>query len=325
MDTEKLVIIGSGPAGLTAAIYAARAALRPLCFEGHSAGGLIPGGQLMFTTEVENYPGFPEGIRGPQMMRAFRDQAERFGTRFITEDVTELNLRERPFTIRSDEHTVRAHAVIIATGARANWLGLPNEKRLAESGGGVSACAVCDGALPIYRDQVLAVVGGGDSAIEEGSYLTRYARKVYLIHRRDRLRASKAMQERFFRLVEQQKMEPIWDTVVVDVLGDRSVSGLRLKNAKTGQERDLPVKGLFLAIGHTPNTELVKGQVDLDEKGYIRLQTPAGTYGTATNIEGVFAAGDVADHVYRQAVTAAGTGCMAALDAERWLAGRAIE
>jgi len=325
MDVEKLVIIGSGPAGLTAAIYAARAALRPLCFEGHSAGGMIPGGQLMFTTEVENYPGFPEGITGPQMMKAFRAQAGRFGTRFITEDVTALDLRERPFTIRSDEHTVRTHALIVATGARANWLGLPNEKRLAESGGGVSACAVCDGALPIYRDQELAVVGGGDSAIEEGSYLTRFARKVYLIHRRDRLRACKAMQERFLRLVEQKKMEAIWDTVVVDVLGDQSVSGLRLKNVRTGQERELAVRGLFLAIGHTPNTELLKGQLELDEKGYVRLHTAAGSYGTATSVEGVFAAGDVADPVYRQAVTAAGSGCMAALDAERWLAARGIE
>jgi thioredoxin reductase (NADPH) len=319
---EKLIIIGSGPAGLTAAIYAARAALKPLMFEGFSAGGLIPGGQLMFTTDVENYPGFPKGILGPDLMKAFRDQAERFGTRFITQDVTEVDFRKRPFTIKSDEHTVQAHAVIIATGARANWLNLENEQRLAKTGGGVSACAVCDGALPIFRNQEVAVVGGGDSAIEEGSYLTKFAKKVFLIHRRGELRASKAMQERFFRLVAEKKMEPVWDTVVIDVLGQQAVAGLKLKNVKTNQERELPIRGLFLAIGHTPNTELFAGQIDLDDKKYIRLPKSPGT---ATNIEGVFAAGDVADRVYRQAVTAAGTGCMAALDAERWLAAQGIE
>lgn len=315
MAIEKLVIIGSGPAGLTAAIYAARAALNPLCFEGFNAGGLIPGGQLMFTTDVENYPGFPQGILGPKMMRAFREQAARFGTRFVTEDVTRVDLNNRPFTIQSDSQTVQAHAVIIATGASANWLGVPNEKRLADSGGGVSACAVCDGALPIFRNQPLAVVGGGDSAVEEGSYLTKFASKVYLIHRRDELRASKAMQERFFRLVYQQKMEPVWNSQVVGVLGDQSVSGVRLRDS-AGQERDLSVKGLFVAVGHTPNSQLVRDIIACDEKGYINVAGPT----TATNISGVFAAGDVADHVYRQAVTAAGTGCMAALDAERWLA-----
>lgn len=312
---ESLVIIGSGPAGLTAAIYAARAALKPLMFEGFSAGGLIPGGQLMFTTDVENYPGFPKGVLGPEMMRAFRDQAERFGTRFITQDVTKVDLGKRPFRIQSDDQQVEAHAVIIATGARANWLGLPNEKRLAESGGGVSACAVCDGALPIYRNQEVVVVGGGDSAVEEGSYLTKFARKVYLVHRRDQLRASKAMQERFFKLSEQGKMEPVWDSQVVDVLGDSAVSGVRLKNVRTGATRDLTCKGVFMAIGHTPNTELFRGVLALDDKQYIKVGP-----GTRSSIDGVFAAGDVADHVYRQAVTAAGTGCMAALDAERWLA-----
>lgn len=321
MNVERLVIIGSGPAGLTAAIYGARASLQPLVFEGFSAGGLIPGGQLMFTTEVENYPGFPEGVMGPKMMRAFRAQAERFGTRYITQDVTRVDFTKRPFTIKSDEHEVQAHAVIICTGARANWLGLPNEKRLAESGGGVSACAVCDGALPAFRNQALAVVGGGDSAIEEGSYLTKFASKVYLIHRRDQLRASKAMQERFFKLVEHGKMEPVWNSSIVDVLGGDSITGVRLRD-QSGAERDLPVKGLFLAIGHTPNTELFRGIITLDDKGYIALPKPPGT---ATNIEGVFAAGDVADHVYRQAVTAAGTGCQAALDAERWLAAQGIE
>lgn len=316
MATEKLVIIGSGPAGLTAAIYAARANLEPLVFEGFSAGG-IPGGQLMTTTEVENYPGFPEGVMGPKMMQAFREQAARFGTRFIREDVTRIDFSRRPFTLAGDEHEVAAKAVIIATGARANWLGLPNEKRLAESGGGVSACAVCDGALPAFRNQPLAVVGGGDTAIEEGSYLTKFASKVYLIHRRDTLRASKIMQERFFRLAEQGRMEPVWNSVVVDVLGQSKIEGIRLENTQDKAQRDLPVKGLFVAIGHTPNTELFRNVIDCDDKGYIRVPKPPSTY---TNIEGVFAAGDVSDYTYRQAVTAAGSGCMAALDAERWLA-----
>lgn len=322
MSVEKVVIIGSGPAGLTAAIYAARAALAPLVFEGFNAGGLIPGGQLMFTTEVENYPGFPESITGPEMMKAFRDQAERFGTRYIREDVHTVDFGQRPFVVKSDGHAVEAHTVIIATGARANWLGLENEQRLAQSGGGVSACAVCDGAMPIYRDKELVVVGGGDSAIEEGSYLTKFARKVHLIHRRDQLRASKAMQERFFKLVEQGKMEPVWDAVVVDVLGDEAITGVRIRNVKTEQVRDLPCGGMFLAIGHTPNTEMFKAHLELDGKGYIKLPDLASTY---TSVAGVFAAGDVADHVYRQAVTAAGSGCMAAIDAERWLAAQGIE
>ncbi len=322
MSTEKVVIVGSGPAGLTAAIYAARAALQPLVFEGFNAGGLIPGGQLMFTTEVENFPGFPEGVTGPELMKAFRDQAERFGTRFIREDVTAVELGRRPLVVKSDGHAVQTHALVIATGARANWLGLENEQRLAQSGGGVSACAVCDGAMPMYRGQELVVVGGGDSAIEEGSYLTKFAGKVHLVHRRDELRASKAMQERFFKLVDQGKMVPQWDSVVVDVLGDTTITGVRLKNVKTNAQRDLPCKGLFLAIGHTPNTELFKDVLECDEKGYLKLAQPGGS---ATSIPGVFAAGDVADHTYRQAVTAAGTGCMAALDAERWLAEQGIE
>lgn len=322
MSTEKVVVIGSGPAGLTACIYAARAALNPVCFEGFNAGGLIPGGQLMFTTEVENYPGFPEGVTGPVMMKAFRDQAERHGTRYIREDVNEVDFTKRPFVIKSDEHTVEAHAVIIATGARANWLNLENEQRLAKSGGGVSACAVCDGAMPMYRDQDLVVIGGGDSAVEEASYLTKYAKKVHLVHRRDELRASKAMQERFFKLVDQGKMAPVWDTVVTDVLGDTSITGVRVKNVKSGEERDFPCKGLFLAIGHTPNTEIFRDYLECDETGYLKLQNPGRSY---TSVEGVFAAGDVADHIYRQAVTAAGTGCMAALDAERWLAEKGIE
>jgi thioredoxin reductase (NADPH) len=311
---EKVVIIGSGPAGLTAAVYAARAALQPLVFEGFSAGGLIPGGQLMFTTEVENYPGFPHGVQGPELMQAMRGQAARFETRFITEDVIEADLKQRPFRVRSDSHAVEAHAVIIATGARANWLGLENESRLAKTGGGVSACAVCDGALPAFRNQELAVIGGGDSAVEEGSYLAKYAKKVYLIHRRDALRASKAMQARFFRLVELGKMQPVWNAVVVDMRGAERLEALRLRDTHTGAERDLPCRGVFMAIGHTPNTDLFRGQLDLDDKAYVRVGP-----GTRTSLEGVFAAGDVADHVYRQAVTAAGTGCMAALDAERWL------
>jgi thioredoxin reductase (NADPH) len=322
MEIEKLVIIGSGPAGLTACIYAARAALNPVCFEGFNAGGLIPGGQLMFTTDVENYPGFPEGILGPKMMKAFRVQAARFGTRFVTEDVTKVDLANRPFTVTSDSHTVRAHAVIIATGASANWLGVPNEKRLADSGGGVSACAVCDGALPIFRNQVLAVVGGGDSAIEEGSYLTKFASKVYLIHRRDELRASKAMQERFFRLVKEGKMEPLWNSEVTGILGDQSVTGARVRDTRSGAERDLPLRGIFMAIGHTPNSQLFRDYLASDNKGYIVLTDPPST---RTDVEGVFVAGDVADHVYRQAVTAAGTGCQAALDAERWLAAQGTE
>jgi thioredoxin reductase (NADPH) len=320
--TEQLVIIGSGPAGLTAAIYAARANLRPLCFEGFNAGGLIPGGQLMFTTEVENFPGFPATILGPALMKAFRDQAEHFGTRFIRDDVTAVDFGQRPFVVKSADETVAAQAVIVATGARANWMDLENEQRLAKSGGGVSACAVCDGALPMYRNQDLVVVGGGDSAVEEGSFLTKFARRVYLVHRRDQLRASKAMQTRFFKLVEAGKMEPVWNAVVVDVLGEQSITGVRLKNVKTGAERDFACKGLFMAIGHTPNTELFKGVLATDDKGYLRLPRPGSTY---TSVEGVFAAGDVADHVYRQAVTAAGTGCMAALDAERWLSAQGIE
>ncbi len=321
MATEKVIIIGSGPAGLTAAIYAARAALSPLCIEGYNAGGMIPGGQLMFTTEVENYPGFPEGVTGPQLMQDFRAQAERFGTRFIRDDVTEVDFSTQPFTVKTADETVTAHAVIIATGARANWLNLENEQRLAQSGGGVSACAVCDGAMPIYRDQDLVVVGGGDSAIEEGIYLTKFAKKVHLVHRRDELRASKAMQERFFKYVEQDKMAPIWDSVVVDVLGDNAITGVRLKNVKTGAESDFACKGMFLGIGHTPNTSLFTAALDADAKGYLKVRPGS----TNTSVEGVFAAGDVADPAYRQAITAAGSGCMAALDAERWLAERGIE
>lgn len=340
MTVEKVVIIGSGPAGLAASIYAARAALAPLCFEGFNAGGLIPGGQLMFTTDVENYPGFAEGILGPALMKAMRDQALRCGARLVTQDVIEVDFRNRPFAVRTEEHNAHAHTVIIATGARANWLGLPNEKRLAESGGGVSACAVCDGALPLFRNQPLVVVGGGDSAVEEGSYLTKFASKVYLVHRRDSLRASKAMQERFFKLVALGKMEPVWNSQVVDVLGENAVAGVRLRNVQTGETRDLPCRGVFMAIGHTPNSGPFRDFIRTDAQGYILVGSAAGgdggraaqaesgsagNYSTQTSAPGIFAAGDVADHVYRQAVTAAGTGCMAALDAERWLASQGIE
>jgi len=277
---------------------------------------------LMFTTEVENYPGFPNGVMGPEMMKKFRDQAERFGTRFIRDDVVEVDFTSSPFTIRSDDNTSTAHAVIISTGARANWLGLENETRLAQSGGGVSACAVCDGALPAFRDQELVVVGGGDSAVEEASYLTKFASKVILIHRRDELRASKIMQERILKLRDEGKVEIVWDTGVVDVLGQQTITGVRLRNLKTEEETERSCKGLFLAIGHTPNTELFRGTLELEDNAYVKLVRPASTH---TSVAGVFAAGDVADHTYRQAVTAAGTGCMAALDAERWLASRGIE
>jgi len=316
---ENVVIIGSGPAGWTAAIYAARASLNPLVYEGvpkQSPTLMLPGGQLMLTTEVENYPGFPEGVTGPEMMEQFKKQAERFGTRIETDDITVCDFTERPFTLQSARgEQVKAHAVIVATGATANWLGLENEMRLAQSGGGVSACAVCDGALPIFRDQVLAVVGGGDTAMEEASYLAKFGSKVLIIHRREELRASKAMQK---RVLDNPKIEVVWNSVVIDVLGESKVSGVRLKNVKTGEESTLECKGLFVAIGHTPASGFLKpGQLERDEKGYIKLVEPQRSL---TSVEGVFAAGDVADAVYRQAVTAAGMGCRAAIDAERWLA-----
>ena len=316
---EKLVIVGSGPAGWTAAIYAARANLSPVVYEGTPTQELLPGGQLMFTTEVENYPGFPHGVQGPEMMKLFRDQAARFDTRIHTEDIVDIDMSKRPFRMVSSEGTVlHAHAVIIATGAKANWLGLPNEQRLAQNGGGVSACAVCDGALPAFRDQHLAVVGGGDTAMEEASYLTKFASKVSLLVRRGELRASKIMAQ---RILTSPKAEVVYWTKVADVLGDRSIEGLVLEDTRDGKRREVAVKGLFVAIGHTPNTAFLKGQLDLDDKGYVKLKD---TYRTTTNVEGVFAAGDVADNVYRQAVTAAGMGCKAALDAERWLAAQGV-
>lgn len=307
---ENIVIIGSGPAGFTAAIYAARANLKPLMFEGLQKGG-IPGGQLMTTTEVENFPGFPEGITGPQLMERMKAQAERWGTECYTEDVISVDLSQRPFTVRSTEREVKAHSLIIATGATAKRLNLPNEGQFWSNG--ISACGICDGASPIFKAQELAVIGGGDSAAEEAVYLTKYGSHVHLIVRREEMRASKAMQD---RVLSNNKITVHWNSEPVDVVGEGSkLTGLTLKDTKTGEIRELPIGGLFYAIGHTPNTDLFKGQLDLDTVGYIKVKSGS----VATNVEGVFAAGDVQDHEYRQAITAAGTGCMAALLAERWL------
>ena len=312
---ETLVIVGSGPAAWTAAIYAARAELEPLVFEGSFSRTMIPGGQLMFTTEIENYPGFPEGVTGQEMMADFKAQAERFGTRVITEDIVRVDFTGRPFRLWSGAgEEVEASAVILATGANARWIGLENEERLAQSGGGVSACAVCDGARPFFRDRVIAVVGGGDSALEDALYMTKFASEVVVIHRRDELRASKIMQQRAF---ENEKIRIDWNTVVTDVLGDDEITGVRLKDTVTGDDREMEVGGLFVAIGHTPNTAFLGDQVTLKDNGYVAAPVP---WRTVTSVPGVFAAGDVMDDYYRQAVTAAGTGCMAALEAERWLA-----
>ncbi|HET9065297.1 MAG TPA: thioredoxin-disulfide reductase [Gemmatimonadales bacterium] len=317
---EAVTIIGSGPAAWTAAIYAARANLRPLVFEGEPSREMIPGGQLMFTTEIENFPGFPTGVDGQALMALMREQAETFGTRIITENVTAVDFRTRPHTLTpSYGPPVRSQAVIIATGARAIWLGLDNEERLAHSGGGVSACAVCDGALPVYRDKVVAVVGGGDSAMEEATYLTKYAREVRIIHRRDSFRASKVMAD---RALANPKIRVEWNTEVIDVLGDDFITGVRLRNTTDGTERTLEVGGLFIAIGHTPNTAFLDGALETTPGGYLVTPTP---WRTATAVPGVFAAGDVIDDYYRQAITSAGTGCMAALEAERWLAHEGCE
>lgn len=300
---HNVVIIGSGPAGLTAAIYAARANLSPLLVEGWQSGG-----QLTTTTEVENYPGFAKGIMGPELMKETRAQAERFGTEFLTGDVTAVNLAQRPFTLTIDgEQTIQTQTVIIATGASAIPIGLKNESRL--TGHGVSTCATCDGFF--FKGKELIVVGGGDSALEEANFLTKFATKVSVVHRRDKLRASKIMQD---RALHNEKISFIWNTVVEDILGSEVVTGARLKNVVTGKIADVPCAGVFVAIGHRPNTTLFAGQIDMDENGYIRTQG-----GTATNVPGVFAAGDVQDSTYRQAVTAAGSGCMAAIDAERFL------
>ena len=311
---ETLVIIGSGPAGWTAALYAARANLNPLVIEGEPSRTMLPGGQLMTTTEVENYPGFPDGITGPELMEKMRAQAMRFGTRVVSATVEEVDLSTRPFRIRptyGDE--IEALAIIVATGANAKWLGVPNEERLAQGGGGVSACAVCDGALPLFREKVLAVVGGGDTAMEESLYLTKFASEVLVIHRRDEFRASPIMAE---RALAHPKIRVLWNSQVSEVLGYDHITGVRVEDTTTGERRDIEVGGLFIAIGHQPNTGFLGGQVDLTPHGYIKTEP----WRTATSVEGVFAAGDVMDDYYRQAVTAAGTGCMAALEAERWLA-----
>jgi thioredoxin reductase (NADPH) len=312
-DVRNVTIIGSGPAGLTAAIYAARANLTPLLIEGEpSSTSDQPGGQLMLTTDVENYPGFPDGIMGPELMGRFREQAARFDTEIRTEKVSRVDLSARPFDIwigdpDAAEPTYRSEVIIVSTGAKALMLGLEAEDRLL--GHGVSTCATCDGFF--FRDQPIAVVGGGDSALEEAMFLTRFASTVTLIHRRDELRASKILQDRAFA---NDKLEFLWDTVVDDIEGDTKVERLQLRNVKTDETSTLAVGGLFVAIGHQPNTELFKGQLDMEDSGYL-ITGP----GTTTNVEGVFACGDVQDHVYRQAITAAGSGCMAAIDAERWI------
>ncbi|HJX91430.1 MAG TPA: thioredoxin-disulfide reductase [Pyrinomonadaceae bacterium] len=322
MENETLkrdvVIIGSGPAGLTAAIYTARASLKPLLIDAppDAEKQTVPGGQLMITTEVENYPGFEKGIQGPELMEEFRKQAERFGTEFLETWITEVDLNERPFTLYTNGPTIVTQTLIIATGASAKWLGIPGEAKIPDGfgGHGVSACATCDGPLPAFRNKTLVVVGGGDTAMEEATFLTRYAAKVYVVHRRDKLRASKIMQEKAFR---NEKIEFIWDTAVEEIEGtpEAGVTGVRLRNLHSREARVFPCSGVFVAIGHKPNTGLFKGQLDMDEVGYLKTSG----HSTATNVPGVFACGDVQDSVYRQAVTAAGTGCMSAIDAERFL------
>jgi thioredoxin reductase (NADPH) len=303
---EKVVIIGSGPAGYTAAIYAARATLQPLMIEGFQ-----PGGQLTITTDVENFPGFPDGIMGPALMEEMKKQATRFGTRYVSAEVTRVDLSQRPFRLWVEEEEYTAHAVIVATGASAKWLGIPSEKQY--QGRGVSACATCDGFF--FKNVEVAVVGGGDTAIEEATFLTKFASKVHLIHRRAELRASKIMQQ---KARENPKITFVWNSAVDEVLGDgKAVTGLRLRSTQDGSTRELKVQGLFMGIGHEPNTALFKGQLAMNEVGYLSVKSPS----AATSVPGVFACGDVADPTYRQAISAAGTGCVAAIDAERFLAG----
>ncbi|WP_306370345.1 thioredoxin-disulfide reductase [Nocardiopsis sp. CC223A] len=306
-DVRNVIIIGSGPAGYTAAVYAARAELKPLVFE----GSITAGGALMNTTDVENFPGFPDGIMGPDLMDNLRKQAERFGAELVADDVTAVDLTKPVKEVTVGGETFLAHTVILATGSGYRELGVPGEKEL--SGRGTSWCATCDGFF--FRDQDIAVIGGGDTAMEEALFLTRFAKSVTVVHRRGELRASRIMAERAFA---NEKISFVWDTEVVEVLGDDRVSGLKVRNNKTGEESTLDVTGVFVAIGHDPRVDLIRGQVDLDEEGYVQVDSPS----TRTNLEGVFAAGDVVDHSYRQAITAAGTGCAAALDAERFLAER---
>src|ERR1043166_2087396 len=315
---KDVVIIGAGPAALTAAIYSARANLKPLLIDAPAdhVKQTTPGGQLMITTDVENYPGFAKGIQGPELMEEFRKQAERFGTEFLETWITEVDLSERPFVLYTNGPTIVTQTLIIASGASAKWLGIPGEAKVPDGfgGNGVSACATCDGPLPAFRNKSLVVVGGGDTAMEEATFLTRYAAKVYVVHRRDKLRASKIMQEKAFR---NEKISFIWNTAVEEILGtpEEGVTGVRLRDLVTKEERIFQCSGVFVAIGHKPNTELFKGQLDMDAVGYLKTSG----HSTATNVPGVFAAGDVQDSVYRQAVTAAGTGCMSAIDAERFL------
>ncbi len=309
MTVENTIIIGSGPAGLTAAIYAARANLNPVVFE-----GLQPGGQLTITTDVENYPGFPEGIQGPELMETMRKQAQRFGSRHHYEYVDRVDASERPFKVYVGDKVYQAHSLIIATGATARWLGLPDEEKF--QGRGLSACATCDGFF--FRDKEIMVVGGGDSACEEAGFLSRFGSRVRLVHRRDTLRASKIMQERVF---DNPKVEVVWNKVIERYLSEdgQQISGVRLKDTVSGELSDVPIDGVFIAIGHAPNTKFLKGVIDLDDAGYVNLH---GT--TGTSVEGIFAAGDVADTRYRQAITAAGHGCQAAIDVEKWLEEKGI-
>ena len=316
--TENIVIIGSGPAAWTAAIYAARANLNPLVFEGEAVGTDLPGGQLMLTTEIENFPGFPEPITGPDLMERMKKQAEHYGTRVVSELVDSVDFTSKPFRIIPHySDAVSAHTVIVASGAAATWLGLPNELRLAMTGGGVSACAVCDGALPFYRHKVLGVVGGGDTAMEEAMYLTKFASEVVIIHRRDSFRASKVMAN---RVLSHPKIRVLWNAQVTDVIGEHEITGVHLADTVTSAPSTLELGGLFVAIGHKPNTRFLGGQLELSEHGYVRVTS----WRTETSVPGVFAAGDVIDDYYRQAITSAGTGCMAALEAEHWLSHHGI-
>ncbi|MGV3708078.1 MAG: thioredoxin-disulfide reductase [Gemmatimonas sp.] len=315
---EAVAIIGSGPAAWTAAIYAARAQLNPIVFEGEAVGTELPGGQLMLTTEIENFPGFPEQIAGWELMDRMKQQALRYGTRVVSERIKSVDFSGQPFVLTPNySEPVRALSVIVATGAMAKWIGLDNEIRLAKLGGGVSACAVCDGALPVFRNKVLAVVGGGDTAMEEAMYLTKFASEVVIIHRRDSFRASKTMAA---RVLAHKNVRVLWNTQVTDVVGDDMISAIKLEDTVTGAKSELPVGGLFVAIGHVPNTEFLGGQLALTDYKYIKVQS----WRTVTSVPGVFAAGDVIDDYYRQAITSAGTGCMAALEAERWLAHEGI-
>ncbi|HXX92484.1 MAG TPA: thioredoxin-disulfide reductase [Planctomycetota bacterium] len=314
MATENVVIVGSGPSAFTAALYTSRANLTPLIIEGEADSTKrvdIPGGQLMITTDVENYPGFPEGVEGPHLMSLMRKQAERFGTRIETGWIEKVDFTRKPFRLWTSEKEYSARAVVLATGAGAKFLGIPSEKALMNKG--LSACATCDGALPIFRQKALAVIGGGDTAIEEATFLTRFASKVTIVHRRDQLRASKIMQE---KARKNPKIEFKWNSIVAEILDVKTgkVTGLRLQDVHSKAESILPVTGVFVAIGHEPNTAFVRGAIDLDDKGYVKVAR-----GTYTSVDGVFAAGDCVDHVYRQAITAAGMGCMAAIDCERWL------